>query len=272
MVIPFKIIAPIGVVEMLVPFASFTVVVIFSAVFNAAEVNTIANKDEKLRGKSKAPTFLLTYRGTYMGLMKNCGFNEPEAKAIEVNYHKMYVVSDQWVETLLQQAAKVGYVTAAFGLRVRTPLMAKCLMGTTYAPYEAEKQGRTAGNALGQSWCLLNSRAAHAFMEKVRAHPVYRTKVRLCILIHDAIYLYWENNWEITKWVNDNLTKEMQWQEDPLIAHETVKLYGELDVFFPSWKDGVTLPMQGSISDIKATILHERQKRIKALNEKANEQ
>ena len=39
------------------------------AVFNAAEVNTIANKDEKLRGKSKAPTFLLTYRGTYMGLM-----------------------------------------------------------------------------------------------------------------------------------------------------------------------------------------------------------
>lgn len=240
--------------------------------FNAAEVNTIEYKDNKLRGKSKAPTFLLTYRGTYMGLMKNCGFLENEAKTIEANYHKMYAVSDQWVESHLTQAAKVGYVTAAFGLRVRTPLMARCLMGTAYAPYEAEKQGRTAGNALGQSWCLLNSRAAHGFMEKVRNHPVYRTKVRLCILIHDAIYLYWENDWELTKWVNDNLTQEMQWQEDPLIAHDTVKLFGELDVFFPSWKDGVTLPMGGSVADIKAAILRERNKRIKALHEKANEQ
>ena len=37
-------------------------------------INSIQHKYKPLRGDSKAPTFLLTYGGTYMGLMKNCGF------------------------------------------------------------------------------------------------------------------------------------------------------------------------------------------------------
>ena len=36
-----------------------------------------------LRQDSKAPTFALTYQGTYITLMNKCGFPEPKARAIE---------------------------------------------------------------------------------------------------------------------------------------------------------------------------------------------
>ncbi len=217
-------------------------------------------KGKKVRGKSKAPTFLLTYRGTYMGLMKNCGFPEPEAKSIESNYHKMYVVSDQWVDKHLLQAEKDGYVTCAFGLRVRTPLIKKVVMGCSVTPHEADAEARTAGNALGQSWCLLNGRAAHEFMNRVR-NSKFKYDIKICAQIHDAIYLYWRDDLNITWWVNQNLGDCMQWQEHPDIAHDQVKLFGELDIFHPSWKDDITLPNDISQREIVEIIQKEAKKR-----------
>lgn len=55
----------------------------------------------------------------------------------------------------------------AFGLRVRTPLLKQVVFGARGMPYEAAAEGRTAGNALGQSYGLLNNRAAVAFMKRV---------------------------------------------------------------------------------------------------------
>ena len=57
-------------------------------------INSIAKKYKELRQKSKAPTFLLTYGGTYHGLIQNVGLEEDEAKAIEANYQEMYKASD----------------------------------------------------------------------------------------------------------------------------------------------------------------------------------
>ena len=100
-------------------------------------------------------------------MMKNLGWPEDKAKEIEKGYHGLYQVSDQWVAERIKQAAKDGYVEVAFGLRVRTPLLAQTTLGMKSTPYEAEAEGRTAGNALGQSYGLLNNRAAVAFMRKV---------------------------------------------------------------------------------------------------------
>lgn len=186
-----------------------------------------------------------------MTLVKNLGFSEKEAKEIEKAYHDLYKVSDEWVKAKMDQASKDGYVDVAFGLRVRTPLLGQVLRGHRTTPYQAEAEARTAGNALGQSYGLLNNRAANAFMEKVWASP-YKHDILPIALIHDAIYLLVRDNIEVVKWVNDNLIAEMQWQELPEIQHDTVKLGAELDLFWPSWADDVTIPNQASKEEIRS--------------------
>jgi DNA polymerase-1 len=204
-------------------------------------INSIQSKYKPLRNDSKAPTFLLTYGGTFMGLMKNCGFSEEKAKLTEKRYHDLYVVSDNWVQAKLDQAAKDGYVTVAFGLRVRTPLLYQVIRGNSKTPYEAEAEGRTAGNALGQSWCLLNNRAGSEFMRKVRKSE-YRLDIRPSTHIHDAQYFIIRDNMDTVMYVNEHLVKAVQWQDHPDIAHPDVHLGGELSLFYPTWANEIELP------------------------------
>jgi DNA polymerase-1 len=203
-------------------------------------INSIQELYPVFRQESKAPTFALTYQGTYFTLMANCGFSEEKAKSVEQRYHELYFVSDQWVDKKLEQATKDGYITAAFGLRIRTPLLGKVVWGTSNMPYEAKAEGRTAGNALGQSWCLLNNRAANEFMERVWASK-YANVIRPAAHIHDAQYYLVPDDIEVVKWVNDNLVECVQWQDHPDIYHDEVKLGGELSVFYPSWANDISL-------------------------------
>lgn len=212
-------------------------------------INSIKKTHPDLRQASKAPTFAKTYQGTYRTLMTKCGFSEEEAKAIDKSYNEMYSVSIQWVNNHLKQATKDGYITAAFGLRVRTPLLKQVVLGNSRTPNEAAAEGRTAGNALGQSWGLLNSRAASAFLKKVRASE-YKYDIVPCAQIHDAQYYLIRNNIDVLKFVNDNLIKEVAWQNDPLIYHDKVKLSGTLSVFYPTWANHIDIPNNASKEDI----------------------
>lgn len=216
-------------------------------------INSIQHKYKSLRSDSKAPTFLLTYGGTYMGLMKNCGFPEEKAKLTEKRYHDLYVVSDMWVQAKLDEAAKTGYVTAAFGLRVRTPLLAQVLRGTCKTPYEAEAEGRTAGNALGQSWCLLNNRAGSEFMRKVRTSE-FRLDIRPCIHIHDAQYFMIRDNMDTLQYTNKRLVEAVNWQDHPDIAHPEVGLGGELSLFYPTWANEIEIPNHATPEEVHQTI------------------
>lgn len=204
-------------------------------------VNTIKKQFQELRQDSKAPTFLLTYGGTYHGMMSNLGWPEDKAKSIEKGYHDLYQVSDAYVQKRLHQAAKDGYVEVAFGLRVRTPLLAQVVFGTKGMPYEAAAEGRTAGNALGQSYGLLNNRAAVDFMKKVWASK-HRLDILPVALIHDAIYILMKDDIEVVEFANRELIKSMQWQELPEIQHPTVKLGAALDIFWPDWAHPLTIP------------------------------
>lgn len=214
---------------------------------SVASINSIADTYPILRQDSKAPTFALTYGGTHHALVEQCGFTPEQAKDIEEKYHDLYVVSDEWVAEKIKQAAKVGYVEVAFGLRLRTPILVRTDLGKIYTPYEAQKESRTAGNALGQSYCLLNNRAAIEFMDRVKKSP-YRLDIKLIGLIHDAIYLIWRNDLTITHWINENLPECMAWQQLPELQHPDVKLSGALDVFYPTWKDAIKIP-RGSTED-----------------------
>lgn len=213
-------------------------------------VNSIKKTHAHLRQESKAPTFALTYQGTAHTLMTNLGWSEEKAKSVEANYHELYKVSDQYVQDRLAQASKDGYVEVAFGLRVRTPLLAQVMWGTSRVPYEAQAEGRTAGNALGQSYGLLNNRAAVAFMKKVWDSP-YRYDIKPVALIHDAIYLVIKDDLHVVDWVNRHLIQEMRWQELPEIQHDTVKLGAALDIFWPDWSNAITLPNDSTKEVIK---------------------
>lgn len=219
-----------------------------------ASVNQIAEKDHPyypLRNKSKAPSFALQYQGTWVTLVKNCGFSEEEAKEIEQNFHALYAISGQWVKDRIKQACNDGYATGAFGLRIRTPLLARSILDTTKTLREAEAEGRTLGNAIsGQSYGLLTNRAANEFMERVWASE-FRYDILPVALIHDAIYVLMRNNVRVIKFVNDNLIECMAWKGLPEIADPRIPLPAELDLYYPNWANAITLPNNLAEDDIK---------------------
>jgi len=141
-------------------------------------------------------------------------------------------------------------VDVAFGLRVRTPLLKQVIFGGPRMPFEAAAEGRTAGNALGQSYGLLNNRAACAFMERVRKSK-YRLDIKLVALIHDSIYLMIRDDIEIVEWVNNALIEEMKWQDLPELEHPTVKLGANLEIYWPTWANAIRLPNNATQSEIR---------------------
>lgn len=211
-------------------------------------INSMKKLYPELRQDSKGPTFALTYQGTWRTLVNNLGFSETKAKAIEEGYHTLYKESDEYIQTRLEQASKDGYADVAFGLRVRTPLLKQVVFGSAYIPFEAQAEGRTVGNAMGQSYGLLNNRAAVDFMQKVWASK-YRLDIKPVAMIHDAIYLLVRDDAKIVEWANNELIKSMQWQELPELLHDTVKLGAALDLYWPSWAHAITLP-NGSSEDV----------------------
>lgn len=213
-------------------------------------INSIEVLHPQLRQDSKAPTFLLTYQGTWVGMMKNCGFSEPKAKSIEANYHTMYHVSDAYVQAATNQAAKDGYLTVAFGLRIRTAIIHKVVEGTHVTPYASHKERKTLGNAMGQSYGLLNNRSTVAFMKLVQ-NSKHVQDVFCISMIHDASYFLIRDDVEVIKFVNDNLIPEMYWQEDPAIAHDEVKLGGNLEVCFKGWHDSKKVHNNATLEEIQ---------------------
>jgi DNA polymerase-1 len=214
-------------------------------------INSIEEKYPKLRQKSKGPTFALTYQGTWITLVNNLGISEKEAKAIEANYHILYSASDIWVQKKLKEATHNGYITVAFGLRIRTPILGQTILGSKTTPYAAQAEGRTAGNALGQSYGLLNNRAGIEFRERLMA-SLYRLDILPISQIHDAQYFLVRKSLEVTEWFNRNLVECMQWQELPEIQHDTVKLGGSVEVYYPNWAIKTTLPNGATQDEIRA--------------------
>lgn len=215
-------------------------------------VNALKKPFDAERTDSKPVSFALQYQGTWLTLVKNCGFTEEEAKAIEANFHQLYAVSAQYTRDRLTEASKLGYTTLAYGLRLRTPMLKKTILNARNTPREAAAEARTAGNALsGQSYGLINTKASNEFMKRVRASE-YRYDIRLCAHIHDAQYYLIRNNLGVIKWVNDNLIDCMVNRiegELPELSHPLIKLGAELDLF-PSWDKKITIPNGADIHRI----------------------
>jgi len=221
-----------------------------------ASINSIKTKYPQIRQDSKTPTFALTYSGTWHTLVKNLGMTKEKAQDVEANYHTLYVESDEYIQGELHQACKDGYITGAFGLRLRTPMLSKVMLGTSKTPYEAEAEARTAGNMKGQSYCMLNNRAGIEMLKRILASP-YRYDIKPNIHIHDAQYFLVRPDIEVVTWFNKNLVECMQWQDLPELQHPTVRLGGATDIFYPNWSCSTTLPNNASGEAIEALFYEE---------------
>lgn len=164
-------------------------------------------------------------------------------------------MSDQWVDNQLKSAEKYGYVTCAFGLRVRTPRIRQTVLGTKVTPQEAEAEKRTAANALGQSWCMLCTRASVEVNTAVRDSELYRYDISPCAMIHDALYFLVRDDIDCLVWLHDHLLHAVEWQDDPMIAHPLVHLGGELSLFWPDWSEEIQIPNHAD-ADTTLKIIH----------------
>lgn len=218
--------------------------------YNVHQINSIKKKYPELRQNSKGLTFALTYAGTWHTLMKKFGLPKEQAIQVEQRYHELYKHYEEFIANQLRDAQTTGYITGAFGLRVRTPLLKSCIMGTKNTLKEAEAEKRTAGNALGQSWCLLNNRSANEVMQIVWDSP-YKYDVLPAAQIHDALYFFVKDNLETLTWFNKVLIKAMEWQEHPAIKHDKLKLGGDLEVHFPSWGEDIEIPNYATKEEVK---------------------
>lgn len=217
--------------------------------YRAFHVNRVAKEFPVLRSKSKTSTFALQYAGTPITLVKNSGFSQEEANQIYTNYHIAYKESAAYTEARKAQAAKDGFISVAFGLRVRLPLLNQVIWDSIKLPREAEAEARTAGNAISQSYGLLNSRAMNVFMDKVRSSK-YRYDILPVAQIHDAGYYLIRDDAEVVAFANQGITEAMSWQELPEIKHDEVKLFANLDLFWPDWAHPITLPEKATAEEI----------------------
>ena len=212
-------------------------------------INTIEKLYKPLRSKSKKPTFALQYFGTHRTIMNSTGLPEAEAIMIEANYLKTFHVSMEWINAVLDEAHTTGYISLAFGLRLRTPALAQTLLDVKM-PYAAVAERRSAGNAKSQSYGMLNSRSANECRDRTLASE-FSTQILPCAQIHDAAYYICRDNLAAVKWLNDNLIECMQWQELPEIQHDEVKLGGALDIFWPDWTADLTIPNGATEDEIR---------------------
>lgn len=180
--------------------------------------------------------------------MKNCGFSEEEAKSIEASYHEMYQVSDIWIQNHIKQACEDGYIITGFGLKVRTPVLANTIYSDNM-PSLASAEARTAGNALGQGWGVLNDRARHETIQRIDDANLSKDILPIAS-IHDANYYLVKEDTGLITWLNQVVGEEASWQDHPIIAHDKVHLSGELGLFYPDWSNEITLPNNATEEEI----------------------
>lgn len=217
--------------------------------YNTQQINRIVVEYPKERGDSKPVSFALQYGGTEFTLMRNSGFSKEKATAVVNNYKKLYAVSMAYRQNRIDMAARDGHAIVAFGLMVRTPVLKRSILGTNTTTTAASEESRTLGNAITQSYCMLNNRAVSAVMTVVR-NGKYKDKIRLCSQIHDASYYLIRNEPEVLKYLNDLIVEASYWQEFEELKHDVVKLGGDLDVFYPSWEVDHKIPNYATLSEI----------------------
>lgn len=213
-------------------------------------INSIAEKYPELRQESKAYTFLLTYQGGVGAMVANFGIPRDKAERIYNAYHSSYDMASKAINDQLEIARDTGYVIGAFGVRIRTPLMkATRHSSASTRPYAVRKEEKTAGNALGQSYCKITDRNAIDMGRRI-VRDGLQEDILLSMLIHDALYYYVKDDPVIIEYANRNLVDAFSWQNLPELQHPVVKLSGTMDIFYPNWTVSKSVSKTASVDEV----------------------
>lgn len=218
----------------------------------AGVINSIADKYPELRRQSKAPTFALQYMGTAYTLHKRAGFPMKQAKQIEKSFRELYKVSEDFNKRNQTFMEDTGYVQCAFGLKLRTPIVSQCVLGNSKTPREAEREARSANNAVTQSWGMLLNRAMVATNKRIE-EAGYSTDILPCNMIHDAGYFLVRDTPEHVEFLNNVLIEEMEWQEDSAIKSDDVPMKASLEIG-KSWDKLTSLKNNATIQEVTDAI------------------
>ena len=216
---------------------------------DVASINSIEHKYPELRRRSKGPTFALQYMGTAYTLHKRTGFPMDQAIKIEQAFHDLYKVSKEFNEKNREFMETHGYVECAFGLKLKTPIISQCILGTSRTPYEADKEARSANNAITQSWGMLLNRAMNATNQRIE-DAGYSKDILPCNMIHDAGYFIVKDDPKCIKFLNDVLIEEMEWNDDDAIRSTDVPMKASLEIG-KSWDRLVPLNNNATLKEIK---------------------
>ena len=215
-------------------------------------INSIAKLYPELRTKSKAPTFALQYSGTAYTLHKRTGFSMEKAVQIEKAFHSLYAESDKFNNKNRLFMEKHGYVNCAFGLQLKTPIVAQCVLDNSKTPHEAHAEVRSANNAVTQSWGMLLNRAIIATNTRIE-EAGYGEHILPINMIHDAVYFMLKDEPKYIKFLNDVLIEEMEWQEHITIASNDIRITAEMEIG-KSWADLKLLPNNATLEEIQKII------------------
>lgn len=210
-------------------------------------VNMIKKDFPDIRAKAKAPSFSLQYGGGPGKIQRLLACSKDRAKQVYDAYHNLYSGLAVFAKQNEMHARNKGYVTCAFGLRLRTPVL-KREAAKERLSEAGSSEARSSSNAVTQSWGMLTNRAIAEFEEIIK-NSEFSKQVRFCNTIHDAIYLLVKKDPKVVKFVNDTLIKCMEWQEG-IVKSEEVKLGAELDIGI-SWDKQYTLSNWMSEEDIE---------------------
>lgn len=174
------------------------------------------------------------------------GCSQEKSKEVYNAFHKLYSGLSEFASKNVKSAQQNGYVDCAFGLRLRTPLLAGT-NPTRRLSKAASSEALSASNAATQSYGMLMNRALIEFEEKILASK-YRNDILNANTIHDAGYGLCRATPEVIKFVNDELINCMSWQEGA-IASDQVKMMAEVD-FGVNWAEQYTMKNNQSIEQI----------------------
>lgn len=166
------------------------------------------------------------------------------ANEISDKYDELYSGLAKFAEQNTRNAKRDGYITGAFGLRLRTPRIGSKDSGL------ASSEARSSSNAVTQSWGMITSRAMNAMQQSIEADGM-TNQVRIINQIHDCNYFLIRDNVEAVSYANALVTKEMsEWH---FIPGHAIGLPSELDIG-PTWADQHTLKNDATKEDIQSIL------------------
>ena len=192
--------------------------------------------------------------------MRKFGFSEKKAKFIEESHKALYAAYYAYVATKLKEGAYDGFLTLAFGLRLRIPKLALGVKGGV-PKYQVEQEERSAGNALFQSYGLITLKALAKIMDEVWLHPEYFDRIVPITTIYDSLYFEMDNDLDQLTWMNKVVVRNMlDITGVPELEHPKISLGADVEVLYPDWSSPIRIPNNATAEELKAFLLSKQPK------------